>query len=71
MGVLSLNYVVIILIGYLFGNLQSAYILGRIFKKVDIRKLGFANSGASNEAVSFGWRWGIAVALLDIAKAVL
>ena len=66
-----MNYVVIILIGYLLGNLQSAYLLGRVFKKVDIRKLGFGNSGASNAAVSFGWSWGIAVALLDIAKAVL
>jgi glycerol-3-phosphate acyltransferase PlsY len=70
-GVLSLNYAVIILIGYLFGNIQSAYILGRVFKKVDIRELGFGNSGASNAAVSFGWSWGVAVALFDIAKAVL
>lgn len=66
-----MNYVVIILIGYLFGNIQSAYILGRVFKKVDIRDLGFGNSGASNAAVSFGWSWGITVALLDIAKAFL
>jgi len=69
--VLSLNYAVIILIGYLLGNLQSAYILGRVFKKVDIRELGFGNAGASNAAVSFGWSWGVAVALLDIAKAFL
>lgn len=66
-----MNYAVIILIGYLFGNIQSAYILGRIFKKVDIRDLGFGNSGASNAAVSFGWSWGVTVALLDIAKAFL
>ena len=66
-----MNYAVIILIGYLLGNLQSAYILGRVFKKVDIRELGFGNSGASNAAVSFGWSWGVAVALLDIAKAFL
>jgi len=66
-----LNYAVIILIGYLLGNLQSAYILGRVFKKVDIRELGFGNAGASNAAVSFGWSWGVAVALLDIAKAFL
>ncbi len=66
-----MNYAVIILIGYLLGNLQSAYILGRVFKKVDIRELGFGNAGASNAAVSFGWSWGVAVALLDIAKAFL
>ncbi|MBW8384029.1 MAG: glycerol-3-phosphate acyltransferase, partial [Youngiibacter sp.] len=66
-----MNYAVIILIGYLLGNLQSAYILGRVFKKVDIRELGFGNAGASNAAVSFGWSWGVTVALLDIAKAFL
>lgn len=65
------NYVIITLIGYLFGCFQASYILGKFFKKVDIRTLGNGNTGASNTVVSLGWKYGVAVALLDIGKAIL
>jgi glycerol-3-phosphate acyltransferase PlsY len=58
------------LLGYAFGCLQFSYILGKTLKKVDIRTLGHGNAGASNAVVSLGWKYGIAVALLDIFKAL-
>src|SRR5215212_7210291 len=45
------------------------YWLVRIFKGVDIRKVGSGNIGASNVWRTFGRRYGLAAALLDIAKA--
>lgn len=66
-----MNYLITMLLGYAFGCLQFSYILGKTLKKVDIRTLGHGNAGASNAVVSFGWKYGIAVALLDILKAVV
>ncbi|MGM0395636.1 MAG: glycerol-3-phosphate acyltransferase [Bacillota bacterium] len=63
-------YMAIIVIGYLFGCLQSAYIFGKVVKNVDIRTLGQKNSGATNAAQSLGMSAGVAVAILDILKAI-
>lgn len=65
------KYLLVISIGYFFGNLQFAYIYGKVFRKVDIRTLGFGNAGASNAATNFGWKVGVSVAILDILKAVV
>lgn len=66
-----LKYLLVIAIGYLFGNFQSAYILGKTFRKVDIRTLGFGNAGASNAVTNFGWKMGVVIGILDILKAVV
>lgn len=60
----------ILLIGYGFGCIQAAYLIGRFVKKMDIRTVGSKNSGASNATMTFGWKMGATVALVDIAKAV-
>ncbi len=63
--------IIIMLVGYIFGCFQSSYIIGRTFKKVDIRNLGNGNAGASNTVVSLGWKWGVIVGVLDIIKAII
>lgn len=65
-----LSYFAIMIIGYLFGCLQFAYIYGKKVKKVDIRNLGNRNAGATNAAQSLGMKVGVVVALLDILKAI-
>ena len=65
-----MSYLLMAVIGYLIGCLQFAYIFGRVFKGIDIRTLGHGNSGASNAVQSMGWKYGVAVAILDILKAV-
>ena len=66
-----MDYLIVIIIGYLFGCLQWSYILSMIIKKQDIRTLGAGNAGASNMVVSFGWKIGVLVAFLDIFKAIM
>lgn len=66
-----MDYIIVILVGYIFGCLQWSYILSMIIKKQDIRSLGGGNAGASNMVVSFGWKIGTLVALLDIFKAII
>ncbi len=65
-----MSYVLIVLSAYLLGSSNMAYWLSRI-KKVDIRKKGSGNLGASNATVLLGWGAGVIVALHDIGKAVL
>ncbi len=65
------SYLIVIIIGYLFGCLQWSYILSKTFLKVDIRTLGGGNAGASNTVISIGWKWGVLVAILDILKAII
>ncbi len=64
------SYLIVIIIGYLFGCLQWSYFISKGIFKTDIRSLGGGNAGASNTVVSLGWKWGVLVALLDILKAI-
>ncbi len=57
-------------LGYLIGSVSPSYILSKV-KKVDIRKSGTKNLGASNTFMHFGRGWGIFVMLFDIFKAFL
>lgn len=66
-----MNYFIVAFIGYVFGCLQFSYILGKTLRNVDIRTLGYGNAGASNAVISLGWKYGIAVALLDILKSIV
>ena len=63
-----LNIVFSAIIGYLLGCFQSSYILGRLFKGIDIREHGVNNAGASNTVIVLGWKFGVIVGLLDILK---
>lgn len=63
--------IIAIVIGYLLGNIQASYLLGRLLKKGDIRTMGQGNAGASNAVESLGWKFGVAVGLIDILKGAL
>lgn len=65
------DIIIVIALGYLLGNFQTSYILGKLIKKVDIRTLGRGNAGASNSVESFGWKFGVVVAFLDAFKGLL
>lgn len=65
------DFIVVAILGYLLGNFQASYILGKVIKKVDIRTLGHGNAGASNAVESLGWKFGVLVALLDVLKGLV
>lgn len=61
-----------VLIGaYLLGSVPSAYIAGRVFAGVDIRRIGDGNVGARNTFRAIGRLPGIIVGLADIGKGAL
>ena len=59
------------IISYLLGSIPSAYILGRIFKGIDIRRFGSGNVGATNAFRVLGPTVGIMVLIIDIIKGVI
>lgn len=59
------------MIAYLVGNFSSAYVLGKIFKKEDIRCYGSGNAGATNALRVFGKKIGIIALISDVLKGVL
>ncbi len=55
-------------VAYLVGAIPSALVLGRWTAGIDIRTRGSGNVGATNAWRVLGWRIGLAVFALDIAK---
>ncbi len=56
--------------GYLLGSIPSAYIAGRLIKKIDIREVGSRNMGAMNVIYNVGVAPGFMVLAIDIGKGV-
>ncbi|HQP11009.1 MAG TPA: glycerol-3-phosphate acyltransferase, partial [Candidatus Omnitrophota bacterium] len=53
-----------LILGYLIGAIPTAYIFGRIYKGIDIRRHGSGNVGATNVFRVLGKGPGIIVLLL-------
>lgn len=63
--------VLLIAAGYVLGSMPWGYWLPRLLRGVDVRTLGSGNLGATNVWRALGFKFGIAVALLDVAKGVV
>ncbi|MCH8029856.1 MAG: glycerol-3-phosphate acyltransferase, partial [Candidatus Dadabacteria bacterium] len=66
-----IEVIILTLFAYLLGSIPTAYILGNQFFGKDIRKLGNGNVGTVNAWHEFGWRTGIMVLILDMAKGAM
>jgi len=56
---------------FLLGSFPSAYLFGRLFKKVDIRKVGSGNVGGINTYRAAGFLPALLTVTCDIAKGAL
>ncbi|MEI8032449.1 MAG: glycerol-3-phosphate 1-O-acyltransferase PlsY [Chlorobiaceae bacterium] len=66
-----LTLLVILMVSYLIGSIPTSIIAGRMLKGVDIRKFGSGNAGGTNAFRVLGWKAGLTVTLIDIAKGVI
>ncbi|TMC55935.1 MAG: glycerol-3-phosphate acyltransferase [Chloroflexi bacterium] len=66
-----MQYLLALAFGYLGGSIPTAYILARVTKHVDIRKVGSGNVGGSNVAAQVGLLPSIATMLFDLVKGAL
>lgn len=63
-------FAVAILVGYLIGCFNLAYIISKV-KKVDLQNTGSKNLGASNTFITIGKEMGVLVGASDIFKCTL
>ena len=66
-----MDYLIIIVISYLFGSIPFGVLLTKLFLKKDIRNIGSGNIGATNVLRSGNKLVGYSTLLLDILKAIL
>lgn len=62
------NALLILAFSYLLGSLPAALIAGRLAKGIDIRNQGSGNLGTTNAFRILGWKLGVLVGLVDLAK---
>lgn len=60
-----------VVIAYLFGSIPTSVWWGRTFHGIDVREHGSRNAGATNTFRVLGWRAGLPVLLIDVAKGFL
>lgn len=62
--------VLVLVIGYIFGNFQTAFIYGKM-KGIDIREHGSGNAGTTNTLRVLGTKAGLIVFVGDMLKAII
>lgn len=67
----SLFVLVAAVIGYLFGSIPSGLIIGKKFKKIDIREYGSKSMGTTNTGRILGKKFGLIVLFLDSIKCIV
>lgn len=66
-----LNTVLVFVLAYLLGSIPAAVWIGKRIHNIDVRQHGSGNAGATNVIRVLGWKTGIPVLLIDIAKGWL
>ena len=61
----------IITLSYLIGCFSAAYLIGKVFKKIDIRAYGSGNAGATNAVRVLGKKMGVITFLIDFVKGII
>lgn len=57
--------------GYLIGSVSSGYLVGRVYRNVDLRRVGSGSTGATNTMRTLGLGAGLLVATLDVLKGAV
>lgn len=61
----------LMVLSYFLGSIPSGLIIGKVFKKIDIREYGSKNTGATNAVRVLGFRYGIFAFIFDLLKGAL
>lgn len=66
-----LGLAIVALVGYGIGSISSGYLVGKIYRNVDLRTIGSGSTGATNTFRTLGRGAGLLVAVFDILKGAL
>jgi glycerol-3-phosphate acyltransferase PlsY len=64
------NLVFVVILSYLIGSIPFGIIVSKRFRGYDIRTKGSGNMGSTNAFRVLGWKLGLVVQLLDLAKGL-
>ncbi len=65
------SLLIITLLSYLAGSIPTSIIFSKIFFGYDIRDRGSGNAGGTNAFRVMGWKTGLTVTVIDVAKGVV
>lgn len=60
--------IILLVLSYLFGSFPTGYVLGKIYKGIDIRQFGSGNIGMTNAWRVLGSKAGLLTLAVDLAK---
>lgn len=66
-----LYLILMLLLSYLLGSIPTSIIASKLLRGIDIREHGSGNAGATNVFRVMGWKVGLAVLLIDMAKGYI
>ncbi len=66
-----MNFFIAALVGYVFGSVPFALVIGKLFYNTDVREHGSRNLGASNAGRVLGKKAAFSIAFLDTSKAAI
>jgi glycerol-3-phosphate acyltransferase PlsY len=66
-----LQFIAVIIVGYLIGSIPSGVLVSKLFAKVDVRQYGSGKIGATNVLRTAGKKAAVLVLFLDILKGAL
>jgi acyl phosphate:glycerol-3-phosphate acyltransferase len=59
---------IVFVLAYLLGSIPAAVWIGKKFHNIDVREHGSGNAGTTNVIRVLGWKTGIPVLIIDLAK---
>ena len=66
-----MDYVIVLIVGYLIGSINFSIIFTKAIQHIDIRDINTHNPGASNATLTLGLKWGVVVFFLDVLKGFI
>lgn len=66
-----INYIIILIIAYLLGNISTSYIIAKRLAGVDIRTQGSGNAGSTNVLRTLGKKAGAMTFIGDLLKGII
>ncbi len=68
---ISIKILIVFIVSYLIGSIPTGYLIVKLKKKIDIRKVGSGSTGATNVKRVLGTKWFFVVMLLDALKGAI
>ncbi len=63
--------IISLVLAYVAGSIPTAVWVGKLFHGIDVREHGSGNAGATNTIRVLGWKTGVPVMIVDLAKGWL